>query len=98
MAVRDPRSYRDGGTNGYIRSDGHGYADGDVCADDAADHQRTDLKSGADLDPSSDSDPCADGHAGTHHEADGPAPNARTHGHAHRRGAPAQLQEKEEVQ
>ena len=32
MALCDPRSYRDGGTNGYIRSDGHGYADGDACA------------------------------------------------------------------
>ena len=91
-------SYRDGGTNSYIRSDGHGYADGDVCADDAAYYQRADVQSGADFDPSSVSDPCADGDAWAHNKADAPASNARADRDAYRRGAPARLQEEEEVE
>ena len=64
-------SYRDGGTNSYIRSDGHGYADGDSLTyrHGGADHDRTycdtraDVDSGADEHAGTDGDAGADGHA-----------------------------------
>ena len=80
----------------------------DKRADDAADDRTycdalTYYHAGADLDPSSDSDSCADRHAGTHtgthSEADArTGTDTGTDADADGRGAPARLQEKEEVQ